>query len=563
MFSHRGNLTGNRSKSVPKNGRRQVRIEQLEPRAMMAVDAILHWNSILLQAEADDKSNIYGSADAAGPTGASRAFAIVSVAMFDAMNSIKGQFEPYLIKVAGSQGANIDAAIGQAAHDTLVSVYPKQASVFDTDLTDWLGDLPDSASVRRGIALGKTVAQGCINSRANDGSSAMMSYTPQPPGTLGHHQVDPLHPNQGFLGPDWGDVTPFGMANVNNFNIPAPPALNSQAYTDAYNQVMSLGSANSTTRTQDQTNTGIFWAYDGTPGLGTPPRLYNEIAQTIANQQHNTEYENARMFALVNVAMADAGIACWNMKFTYDFWRPIIAIRGGANDGNPNTAGDPTWTPLGAPASNGAGDGVNFTPPFPSYASGHATFGGALFQTLANFYGTDHITFSISSDEFNGVNKNGDGSARPVIGPRTFTSFSAAAEENAMSRIYLGIHWIFDATNGIAQGDKIANFDFNHILQPIKHGMPGGAGDSTLAAYLQTMVTMQFMGQSDHVNRQVVMLQSSDTGKSTVYTATSLAPLFPIPGVPGSLKKHSQVVYSVDHTVAPNSAIIDHLLAHS
>ena len=132
-----------------------------------------------------------------------------------------------------------------------------------------------------------------------------------------------------------------------------------------------------------------------------------------------------------------------------------------------------------------------------------------------------------------------------------------------MSRIYLGIHWIFDATNGIAQGDKIANFDFNHILQPIKHGMPAGSGDSTLAAYLQTMVTMQFMGQSDHVNRQVVMLNQSDAGHSTVYTATSLAPLFPIPGVPGSFKKHSQVVYSVDQSVSPNTAIIDHLLAHS
>jgi len=354
------------------------------------------------------------------------------------------------------------------------------------------------------------------------------------------------------------------MVNVNNFPIPAPPPLTSQAYTDAYNQVMSVGAANSTTRTQEQTDIGLFWAYDGTPGLGTPPRFYNEIAQTIANQEHNTEYQNARMFALINVAMADAGIAAWNMKFTYDFWRPIIAIRDGANDGNPNTAGDANWTPLGAPATNGAGDGVNFTPPFPSYDSGHATFGGALFQTLANFYGTDNITFSISSDEFNGVNKNGDGSARPVIGPRTFTSFSAAAEENAMSRIYLGIHWIFDATNGIAQGDKIANFDFNHILQPVKHGMPGGAGDSTLAAYLQTVVTMQFMNQSDHVNRQVVMLQSSDTGHGTVYTATSLAPLFPIPGVPGSFKKHSQVVYTVtDQSVAPNTAIIDQLLAQS
>src|SRR5262245_42680908 len=182
MFSHRRNPARSRSMLATrtKHGRRQVRIEQLEPRAMMAVDAILHWNSIMLQAEADDKSNTFGSPDAAGPTGTSRAFAIVSTAMFDAMNWIKGQYEPFLIKVTGVQGANVDAAIGQAAHDTLVSVFPKQAAVFDTALTQWLADIPNSASERTGIALGKTVAKACINSRVNDGSDAMMSYTPQP-----------------------------------------------------------------------------------------------------------------------------------------------------------------------------------------------------------------------------------------------------------------------------------------------------------------------------------------------------------------------------------------------
>src|SRR5262245_35765120 len=206
MFSHRRNSARSRSTLATraKHGRRQVRIEQLEPRAMMAVDAILHWDSVMIKAEADDKSNIYGSPDAIGPIGASRAYAIVSVAMFDTINSVKGQYEPYLIKVVGMQKANIDAAIGQAAHDTLLSVYPKQAAVFDADLADWLSQIPSGGSKNMGIALGKIVAKACVKSRANDGSDVMMTYSPTDPPLPGHHQADTLHPNQGFLGPDWG-----------------------------------------------------------------------------------------------------------------------------------------------------------------------------------------------------------------------------------------------------------------------------------------------------------------------------------------------------------------------
>ncbi|HTQ39435.1 MAG TPA: phosphatase PAP2 family protein [Pirellulales bacterium] len=544
---------------------RCARFEQLEPRAMMAAstDAILYWNAIALQAEADDKSNIYGSPDAVGPTGASRALAIVSVAMYDAINSIEGQYEPYLIKVVGVQNANIDAAVGQAAHDALVNVYHKQTTVFDTDLSTRLGQIADGADKNLGIALGKTVANAILSVRANDRSNVMMNYhlTDAP----GHHQPDPLHPNQGILSPDWGKVTPFGINNVNNFNVPPPPVLNSQAYTDAYNQVMSLGAADSTTRTAEETDIGIFWAYDGTPGLGTPPRFYNQIARVLAQQEGNTEYQNARMFAMINVALADAGIACWNVKYKYDFWRPIVAIRDGANDGNPNTVGDPTWTPLGAPATNGFGDGVNFTPPFPSYDSGHATFGGALFETLARFYGTDNITFTISSDEFNGINKNGDGSARQPFGPLTFTSFSAAAEENAMSRVYLGIHWIFDAQNGVAQGDKIADYDFNHIFQPLNQPMPSSSGSHLFAAYLKTVLQTTLMDFSDHAHRQVVMLQGTTNSHSTIYTVFSLQPLYPTPGSQGH-RIYSQTIYAVDNNgmadlTAPNLTLLDDLLA--
>lgn len=534
------------SKLLHRNGHgRRSQFEQLEPRAMMTGDAILHWDAIALQAEAVDKSNPLP--DAAGPTGASRALAIVHVAMFDAINSVLGQYEPYLIKVVGVSGANIDAAIGQAAHDTLASVYHKQASVFDSDLTDWLAQIPNGPSENLGIALGKTVAKAILASRANDGSNVMMTFPLS--NDPGKHQPDPLHPNQGLLSPDWGKVTPFGMDSVNNFQIPPPPALNSQAYADAFNEVKNFGGDGINTptqRTADETNIGLFWAYDGTKGLGTPPRLYNQIATVIANQQGNTEYQNARMFALINVAMADAGIACWDDKYVYDFWRPIVGIRRAGEDGNSQTVADAGWTPLGAPASNQSG--TNFTPPFPSYASGHATFGGAVFQTLANFYGTDNISFTFTSDELNGVTTDANGVPRSLA-PRSFTSFSQAAEENGQSRIYLGIHWSFDKVNGIAQGDKIANFDFNRILEPMKHGMPAGSNGDKLMAYVQTLVTMKLMDFHDHVQRQVVTLQSAHQGHNTVYIASSLQPLFPIPGIPGSMKLHRQVVYIVPDNV--------------
>jgi hypothetical protein len=183
----------------------------------------------------------------------------------------------------------------------------------------------------------------------------------------------------------------------------------------------------------------------------------------------------ARLLALVNVAMADACMACWDSKYHYDFWRPITAIRESdpgygptlAGDGNPDTVGDPGFMPLGAPASNLAGP--NFTPPFPAYPSGHATFGGALFQVLRRFYGTDRMTFTFISDEFNGETRANDGTVRPLM-PRTFHRFSQAEEENGQSRIYLGIHWSFDKTAGIEMGRKIGNYVFEHAFDRLPRG---------------------------------------------------------------------------------------------
>ncbi|OPZ07519.1 MAG: PAP2 superfamily protein [candidate division BRC1 bacterium ADurb.BinA292] len=180
-------------------------------------------------------------------------------------------------------------------------------------------------------------------------------------------------------------------------------------------------------------------------GMGPPTILYNRFLVDLVLELGNTVEQNARLFALANLAMADAGIVTWEAKYYYNFWRPITAIREGANDGNSATDGDPDWVPLGAPG----GDGPSFTPPFPSYPSGHAAFGAALYQALANFYVTDAMSFSATSEEMPGVVRNYD-------------SFRAAADENGISRIYLGVHWTFDNTEAANLGRNVADYVFAH-----------------------------------------------------------------------------------------------------
>jgi hypothetical protein len=455
-------------------------LESLEPRVLLAaVDPIMEWNAVALEVNRVSYSGQVVN-DQVGPTRSSRALAIVHVAMYDAWNSIRPRFAEYLVKAPRAGGASIDAAVAQAAHDTLVAMYPSQQAFIDAALVETLDRVRNGPRENKGVEVGRFVAEQVLLARADDGSEIPGEYIPD--GTPGNHDVDPLNPNQGFLGPAWGGVDPFGVPSIDIIPTPVVPSLDSMEYAMAYTQVKMLGEELSTERTTDQTEIGIYWGYDVARGLGDPPRLYNQIARGIAEQEGNTAAQNARMFALINISMADAGIQSWGVKYRDDFWRPILAVHQGDLDGNDNTMGDPDWSPLGAPLSNPLPtESVNFTPPFPAYTSGHATFGGAAFKTMTNFYQTDDIRFSIPfdfiSDEFNGLTTDIHELIPELVldhvrdvRPRHYDSFSQAAAENAASRIFLGIHWRFDATEGISAGNRIADHNFDNLLRPRGRG---------------------------------------------------------------------------------------------
>ena len=470
-----------------------ARIEGLETRKLFAAsparpvppppepnhDAVLDWNAIALQAVADDHTPwIVPTPDQGGPTRTARALAVVHAAIYDAVNSIAGGYEPYLVSMPSAKYTSVDAAVAQAGHDTLVAMFPKQAAVFDAALEESLAQVPDGRGKGPGVAVGRYVARAILRAREDDGSAGPWDYTA--PSEAGVYQPWPGEPAP--LTPGWGDVTPFTMTDGDQFPAPPPPAMDSPEYAAAYNEVKDFGGDGVNTptlRTDEQTEIGIYWGYDGPPGLGTPPRLYNQIARVVAEQEGNTEVENARLFALVNLTMADAGVASWGTKYIYNVWRPLRGIcqldsdGNSMDDGNPLTAADADWKPLGAPYTNGQPGSSNFTPPFPAYTSGHATFGAAFFKTMERFYGTDAVPFTFVSDEFNGVNRDVNGEVRPLRS-RSFATFSQAAEENGQSRIYLGVHWAFDKTAGMAQGNGIADHAYDNYLRPTTPEDPQG-----------------------------------------------------------------------------------------
>ena len=419
-----------------------------------AADVVTDWNTVIINTTRADRT-------LPGPTYPSRACAMVHLAIYDVVNTIHRTHEPYLVDTNAEEDTSLEAGVSQTAHDILVAIYPVQSATLDAALATHLTAIPIGPAKDNGIALGQEVAEAYLRVRSVDNAFDTFGEADQyPNGTLpGEWRRTPPDFSDPF-GQEWGNVGTFGILSGSQFRAPAPPALTSPEYAASLNQVKAIGELNSASRTPDQTQIAIFWAYDR-PGLGPRPVLYNQIIQTIAADQGNTVEENARLFALVNMAQADGVIACWETKYFYDLWRPITAIREADSDGNDATIADASWTPLGSP---GGGVMPDFTPPFPAYGSGHATFGGATFGMLKKFYGRDDISFTLASDELNGAT-------------RSYTSFSHAAEENGLSRIYMGVHYDFDVIYATIMGREVAEFIYRNYLRPIPDADLDGDGD--------------------------------------------------------------------------------------
>jgi hypothetical protein len=361
-------------------------------------------------------------------------FAVLHAAIYDAVNSIDRSHEPYVISVRAPRDASETAAADAAAHSVLVGLYPAQQGALDADYAAELSQVPAGAAKEAGVRAGEQVARGLLAIRADDGSN--VPAPPFVPGTSPGSYA-PTPPN--FPAPvfsTWGHVAPFVLESGNQFRPAPPPALTSPEYAAALNEVKSLGSATSTTRTADQTVIGKFWA---------PPvqNFWNQIAQSVATSNHADLPTAARLFATLNLSIADSAIAFYDAKYAYQVWRPVTAIRQADSDGNAQTTGDPNWLPL-------AGN----TPPDPSYPGAHSTISAAASEVLARFYG-DRERFSITSPALPGVT-------------RSFTSFSAAAQEAGLSRIYAGVHTRKDHQAGLRLGLDVAHFVLHNALLPAR-----------------------------------------------------------------------------------------------
>ncbi len=411
---------------------RSLFLESLEDRTLLASDVVIDWNNVLLQAFRTASTN---------PLVASRSLAIVHTAMYDAVNSIDRTHEPYAVQLAALPGTSREAAAAAAAHHAISVLFPAQQATFDAALEASLDAVPDGLAEDRGVELGVEVATQILALRSTDGSGTPLAYTPG--ADPGDWQPTPPAFIQSPLLPNWGNVTPWAMTSADQFEVNNIPALSSAAYTAAFNEVKTLGVATGSTRTADQSQIAKFWANGG--GTSTPPGHLNIMAQLAAESQGNTLSENARLFALLNIAEADAAIMCWNMKYGTDFWRPVTGIRAADTDGNPDTAQDASWSSF------------IVTPPFPSYTSGHSSFSGAAAAVLAAFFGTDNISFTLPSEDLD-----------PLTLDRSFTSFSQAAQESADSRLYGGIHWRFDNEDGLSTGTELGEFVAANFLLEVE-----------------------------------------------------------------------------------------------
>lgn len=478
-------------------------------------DPILFWNHTATDANRIDHTGTLRARNQRGPTLSARALAMVNVAMHDAYfgfvpvdetynpDAIRPVF-PENVRSMRSAPDQDDLAvlIATAAHYVLSDLYPSQRDTFDRLLA---GVMSGAAGREVARDFGLLVGQNVLKRRDKDGAEKTIEPTFNI--AKGHHHSDPLNEPKGVLGGLFGNTKHFALGKRVDLSPPpgwkenTPFNENDPVYLQHYSEVKEKGRKSPSSRNVNETVTGIYWAYDGVEEIGTPPRFYNQICVEILNKRlADLEFiprliANARLLTLVNVALADAAIEAWHYKFVFDLWRPVNAIRERGKGLGPDTKtpsavtmdpeADPFWEPLGAPSSNSFGR--DFTPPFPAYPSGHATFGAAAFEMIRLYFGVSHdqidsIAFDFVSDEMNGLTKDSRGNVRPRRSHR-FESLIDAMYANAVSRVYLGVHWRFDGTmamsadeiltdmsgiGGIPLGRRVATEVFSNLQQSSK-----------------------------------------------------------------------------------------------
>jgi hypothetical protein len=418
-------------------------------------DAVTDWN-----ANAGKAAVAACISPADDPLHESRMYAMVHVAMHDALNGIDRRSHPYAYDNKARVRASVDAAVAAAAHDVLVQVLSQIPAPFppaciangiasvEADYAAALAAIPDGPRKTQGLRIGQDAAAAILALRAGDGSDTPLIDDTYPQGmNPGEWRFTPDVPFA--FAPGWGNVTPFVLRDGAQFRPGPPYAVTSKKYTADFKEVKRLGGDDVTTtsaRTTEQTEIGFFW-------IESSPLAWNRIARTVSAAEKLDLWENARLFGLLNMAMADGYIGSFETKYHYNYWRPVTAIRTADTDGNPDTTGDPTWTPL------------QLTYPIPDYDSAHSVEGGAAAEVLKRFFGTDHIRFRACSLSLPVVEEQCGGTSEVM---RRYRSFSQAAEENGESRILIGIHFRKGVEEGIEHGRKIAERAVNRFLEPVK-----------------------------------------------------------------------------------------------
>jgi hypothetical protein len=393
---------------------------------------VVAWNRILL--------SIVRTPGAQPPTiHPTRSFAMMHAAIYDAVNAIDRTHTVYVVSVPGaSRHASQGAAAAAAAHDVLAALYPAFASTLDTELQQSLQVESEDGDQAAGVHIGRAVAERILAIRNRDGSDAQ-------PGTYiigtapGNYQPTPpdFRPQPQFT--HWPFVTPFALTRADQFRPQPPPALVTDRYAGGLDEIESVGVAHSMAATPDEAETGLFWN-------GAIQNYWNEIAQTASIARHLSTAQSARLFALLNLSLADGAIALYDAKYAYNLWRPVTAIRAADLDDNPDTTGDPNWLPE-----------TGKTAPDPSYPGAHAVISAAAAEVLTSVMKQDRFAFDVTSE------------VTPDM-VRPFTSFSSAAEEASLSRIFAGQHFRFDQTSGQRLGGEVADFVVDHFLTRIQDG---------------------------------------------------------------------------------------------